>query len=111
MSIKKQQGRKFTAEERRSHHDAMIAAALDLAAEEGYQRVNSSGIAERLGVSSGLVRQYMGSMTQLKRDIMRHAIQREHVAVLAQGLAARDPHAIKAPDALKQRALDSLVGA
>lgn len=106
VAINKQQGRKLTAAERQAHHEAIIGAALDLAAEKGYQAVTSDGIARRLGVSASLVRTYAASMRALQRDIMRHAVARGRADVLAQGLAVKDKHALKAPEALRREALE-----
>lgn len=104
MSIKKQQGRRLNADTRKAHHDAMIDAALYLAGNHGYTNVTRQGIADRVGVSVGLVSLYLGSMAKLRRDIMRHAVVREAFDVVSQGLAVQDPHAMRAPEALKHQA-------
>jgi hypothetical protein len=49
-------------------------------------------------------------MSALRREIMREAVRVECLAVVAQGLAVRDPHAMAAPAELRQRAARHLAG-
>lgn len=84
--------------------DTILSAALDVSESVGYSRATREQIAERAQCSPGLVSHYLGTMKAARRDIMRHAIKQERALIVAQGLAARDPHALKAPDDLKQAA-------
>lgn len=88
--------------------DQILAAALTLAAANGYKHITREGVAVRAECSPGLVTHYFSTMAQLKRAVMRAAVTQCVVAVVAQGLADRDPHARKAPAALKAQALSSL---
>lgn len=83
----------------------ILAAALFLAQDKNYNTVSRDEIAERAGTSVGLVSRYFGTMPKLKRAVMRAAIKAEALPIIAQGLAAQDPHAMKAPQELKQRAV------
>lgn len=83
----------------------ILNAAVSLAKDVGYQRITRDGIAERAGVSMGLVSSYFGTMVQLKNDVMRRAVKQGILEIIAQGLAAQDDHAKKAPKALKQQAV------
>jgi hypothetical protein len=48
-------------------------------------------------------------MAQLRRGLMRAAINAECIEVIAQGIADRDEQALKAPPALIARARDLLI--
>lgn len=87
----------------------ILDAALKLAQQKHYARISRDDIARACGFpSSSLITYHVGTMAALRRGIMREAIRRECLAVIAQGLAARDPHARKAPQELKEKALQSL---
>lgn len=86
----------------------ILDAALAIASKQGYARVTREAIAAEAGCAPGLVSHYLGTMVQTRRDIMRAAIRNRVLPVIAQGLAANDPHAKKAPDELKQAALASI---
>lgn len=88
--------------------DAILAAAVDLSRRDGYNQITRDAIAEHAGVSMGLVTRYFGTMNKMRRAIIRAAISDEVLEVIAQGLAARDEHARKAPDDLKRKALATL---
>jgi len=88
----------------------ILRAALEIAPKVGYARLTRDEIAKRAGIPSSLVAYHMGTMPELRRHIMREAVRAECLPVIAQGLAVRDRHAMKAPDEIKNRALDSLRG-
>ena len=92
---------KLARNERRSQ---ILAASLILSASKGYTKVTREEIAEKADVAPSLVSDHFGTMAEFRRCIMRHAVEQGNVAVIAQGLAARDPHARKASDALKKQA-------
>lgn len=78
--------------------------ALQLAQETHYRHVTLAAIAERAGVTHPLVSMRLGTMTNIRRDILRDAIKEGNVVVLAQGLADRERIALKAPPELQARA-------
>ena len=82
----------------------ILQAALDLAEKGNYTDITREEIAKQADVSVGLVTRYFGTMPQLKRDVMRAAIRSQLLPIVAHGLAIQDPHALKAPPELKQRA-------
>lgn len=90
----------------------ILTEAITQAAQRGYQNIKRQEIADALGISAGLINAYYGTMPQLKRAVMRRAIRVSacdaSLRVIAQGLAARDKQAEKAPDALKRKALLTL---
>lgn len=89
----------------------ILAAALKMATRDGYQRITRDTIARAAGVSEALVTHYLGTMPELRRAVMREAIRAGCLPVIAQGLAARDRHALKAPAAIRTEALKSLAAA
>ena len=88
--------------------EAILMAAIELAALYGYQELTRDGIALHAGVSMGLVTRYFPTMQQLRRDVMRHAVKREILPIVACGLAIRDPHALRASEDLRRRAAASI---
>jgi len=98
---------KLEARERKAQ---ILSTALTLCETASYARVTRDQIAERAGCAPTLVAYHFGTMPALRRDIMREAVRVECLPVIAQGLALRDSHALKAPEELRQRALQSLVG-
>ncbi len=71
----------------------------------GYHKITRDQIAIASGVSVGLVTFYFGTMTKLRRDIMRVALKQPIPLIIAQGLANRDIHAKKASNGLKRQAI------
>ncbi len=91
--------------------DLLLDAAVTVARRDGFNSMTRNSIAEQAGVSPPLVSRYLGTMKQLKRDVMRSAVQRSILPIVAQGLALGDPHAMKAPFDLRERAARSIAGA
>lgn len=86
----------------------LLKAATLCAEELGLLAVRRHHVAARGGVSDGLVSHCLGTMSNMRRSIMRHAIATENIKVLAQGLACNDRHALDAPEALRLRAAQHL---
>lgn len=86
----------------------ILAKALELSERGGYQAITREQIAGALGIPASLVTYHMGTMPKLKRAIMREAVRAECLPVIAQGLAMKDTHAMKAPEELRSRALATL---
>lgn len=89
-------------------NDEILSFALKLAQQDGYRDVTRERVATAAGISPALVSVRLGTMVDFRRKLMRFAIMRRCLPVIAQGLAARDRHAMRAPDELKQQALASL---
>jgi AcrR family transcriptional regulator len=91
----------------RTRKQQILDVALDQAERVGYQNITRAGIARALQVSPALVNTYFGTVGDLKRDVMKAAIRDERLPIIAQGIVLKDRHAMKAPDALRARALAS----
>ena len=87
----------------------ILNAALELAIAGHYLRVTRDEIAAAGGHGSPLVQHYFGSMLKLRRAVMRAAIKRECLPVIAQGILAKDRRALKAPSELRKLALQTLI--
>lgn len=89
--------------------EQILNAAVALAKTKGYTNMTREAITSAAGVSPRLLNYYYKTMNQLKRDVMRHAIKNKVLEVIAQGLLAKDPHALKIPDDLKKSAVATLI--
>ena len=87
--------------------EAIVDVALKLAAATHYTQVQRKQIADELGVTPPALTYHFGTMELLRRAIIRAAIDREDLVVIAQGLVAQDKHAKKAPETLRRRAIES----
>lgn len=96
---------KQSATDRRAQ---ILAAAVTLASKQGYHNITREQIAGIAGISPGLVSKYAGTMTNLRRDVMRAAIRERNLSIIAQGIALHDRTAMRAPDDVKKAALASL---
>ena len=89
--------------------EQILSAALKLASQPGgWSRLTRDGVAIEAGCAIGLPNRYFGTMITFKRAIMRAAIQRKILSIVAQGIATGDKCAIKAPQELKTAALQTL---
>lgn len=89
--------------------EEILKAALVLANDRGYANVTRDEIADMVGISGPAVQYHFSTMKQLRRELMRYAVKVEHLHVVAQGVSARDAQALKAPEELRCRALQSLM--
>lgn len=90
---------------------SLLAAAVRDAAAKGWKTLTHQRVADAAGVSPALVKQRLGTKTQMLRRVMRAAVLERSVPVVAEGLALRDPHAMKAPVDLKKLAAAWVGGA
>lgn len=86
----------------------VLAAAVSLALDVGYANITRNAVADRAGVADGSVNNAFGTMEGLRDAVMRKAVDDGHAGIVAQGLAARHPLAVAAPQWLKDRATASL---
>lgn len=76
----------------------------------GWAKLTRDAVAKEADCAEGLVSRYFGTMVAFRRTIMRAAIASKNLAIVAQGLAAGDPNAQKAPPELKAAAVKTLAG-
>ena len=89
----------------------ILTAALAVAARPGgWSKLTRDAVAREAQCADGLVSKYFGTMTAMRRTIMRSAVLTENLPIVAQGLAHGDAHAQKADEGLKRKALETLAG-
>ena len=88
----------------------ILEAAVSLATTGHYQKITRQAIADEAGIAPPLVTHYFGTMHDVRRDIMRYAIQNECLKIIGQGLASQDAFALQASPGLQTAALGSLMG-
>ncbi len=95
--------------EARARVAQILDAAIEVSKRVGYSRLTRGAVADEIGLaSSSLVTYHMGSMATFRRAVMREAVRSGCLPVIAQGIALKDPHALKAPEELRRRALATL---
>lgn len=100
--MKKENAKRMAPADRR---EQILDAAVGMAKDIGFQKITRDGVAVRAGVAMGLVTRYFGTMCQLRRAVMRSAVRRGVIPIIAEGLAIGDPHARKAGPELKARVI------
>lgn len=90
---------------RRKH---VLDVAIELAKTKGYTAVTRDEVALKACVSPGLISHHFKSIENLRATILKTAIKREVLEIIAQGLVRKDPIAIQAPQKLKQKAIAHL---
>ena len=89
--------------------EQVLSVAVDIAIKHGYNAVTRERIAEQGGISTGLVSKVFNTMNQLHRAVMRCAIHREELSIIAHGIATGCRIAHGADDVLKRRAMDWMI--
>lgn len=89
---------------------AILDAAVTVAEKNGFANLRMAHIAERAECSNALIVNYFKTMTQMRRAVMREAIKREILCIIANGVAMGDPSAAKVDHDLKVKALATLAG-
>jgi AcrR family transcriptional regulator len=87
---------------------SILEAAVTAAQKQTFSGLRLHHIATAADCSNALVVSHFGTMTKMRRAVMRAAIQREILPLIAQGVATGDPTATKANKVLKDKALASL---
>ena len=87
----------------------MLDAGLEIATKYGFNAVSLPKVARLAGCSQGLVSHYYETSHDLRQAIMRAAVRKENLRVIADGLAAGNDIARGAPRELRKKALESLM--
>lgn len=83
--------------------ERIINAAVSLAKINGYQWITRDEVARVAGVGTGTINSAYGGMVELKRAVLRHAVENEIVEIIAQGLADKHPIVAGISDELRSR--------
>lgn len=79
----------------------LIAVATKLAEKTPLHMVTRGAIAKKAKVAPSLVSFYIGTMDEMRADIVRQAIKTDNVAALANAMRANHPGVAEAPKAMK----------
>lgn len=82
----------------------LIDVAMGLAEKTPLHSVTRGAIAKKAGVAPSLVSYYIGTMDEMRADIVTLAIAKENVAALASAMRANHPGVVRAPKQLKAAA-------
>lgn len=83
--------------------EMILSQALVMAEKYGYSTITREIVADSAGVSCGLVNKYFVTMAQLRRAVLKAAIEREILPIIAQGVTLRDPLTSKLGSTLKMK--------
>jgi AcrR family transcriptional regulator len=95
--------------EPKTRETQLLKAAIILAKRIGYANITRDAIALEAGVASGLVSYRLGNMASIRTAVMRQAVRDGVIEIIAQGLAAGDEQAKKAPPEMRTRAAQYLM--
>lgn len=70
--------------------DKILSAAYDLAVENGLEGLSRCAVARKARMAESSVGYHFGALKYLRREVLRLAIIRGNVPLIAQGMAARD---------------------
>lgn len=89
----------------------VMDAAIQLAKTEGYQFLTREAVAREAKVSTGTVSNAYGNVRELKRAVLREAVEKEIVEIIAQGMADRHPIVAGISLSLRQKAAEHIATA
>ena len=95
---------------RDARKQSVLTAAIAVAERMGFAAMRTKDIAEEAQCAHGTVALHWATLGQLRRAVMRAAVQQRNLKIIAFGLAISDKDAQRAPDELKRIALASLAG-
>ena len=84
----------------------LLAVAIPLARDQGYQWITRQMVATAAGVSLGSVNNCFGTMLELKRAVMRWAVENGDGKLIAQGLANDSPITANIDPGLREKAAE-----
>lgn len=87
----------------------IVDTAIELAKAGDYSRVTARQVADVLKITPASVMHHFATMPQLRRAIMRRAVETRCIEVVKQGLAQNDQRAKAADDELKALAVKALI--
>lgn len=105
--------RKIDKDEQDKRRNEVLATSAPIAEKIGLMNIRRENVAEKLDIAEGLVARSFGSMHKLRIALVGYAISNGVLSIVAEALASKDADirkaALKAPDELKRRAVESLI--
>lgn len=86
----------------------IFLTAVHVATVTGYRGLKRSDVAKRAGVSASLVSQYF-TMSELRREIVRHAIEQEIPSIMAEAIVNKHVLTESLTDGQKRKALNAII--
>ena len=90
-----------------ARYDEIISAAVRRSIDLGYNKISREDVALAAHCSPALVSQYLGTLTHMRRQIMRAAVTNEVLEVIAQGIVMGDKHAMRALESIRRMAIQN----
>jgi AcrR family transcriptional regulator len=87
---------------------ALLAAALALAGEHGYDKVSRRMVGDAVGLSESAL-SWHWTADEFRAAVMERAVRERNLVVVAQGLVNKHPVALAAPVGVRRAAAGSLV--
>lgn len=87
----------------------IVAAALHIAQRDGFQALDRTKIAEYAGCSVSLIQRYFATVKQLRRKVVRAALQSNKLVIVGQAIAAGEPSTNNLDPDIRRKALESLI--
>lgn len=86
--------------------EMILCTAVEMSIKIGYQHLIRDEVAKEARVSGALINRYFVTIDDLKKEVLRVAIEKEIVEIVAQALGARDTEVLKISEELKQKAFN-----
>lgn len=88
----------------------LLAVAVSLAEKHGYDKITREQISTEAKVSPGTVSNVLGTMAQMRKDVVRHAVRTNNLIIQAQAIINKEPYALrKMSKGAKAHALNSII--
>ena len=82
----------------------ILKAAIKIASSQNFKAIPRDAVASLAKVANGAVNYHFGTVTGLKSEVMKHAVENEILTVIAEGLVDNHPVALTATAQLKEKA-------
>ena len=89
--------------------EEILACALRLAHATVYTHITREELALACDCAPATISLHLGTIQQMRREIISAAIAQRDLVVIAQGIVANEPKAKGAPDEIKRAALESML--
>lgn len=88
--------------------ESILQSAINISVFEGYLNITRDMVADAANVTNGLVSHYWGCMPDLREQIIKHAVEREILPIIAQGISHQSEHTRNINPELKSRVIKYL---
>jgi len=88
--------------------EQILATGLKFCEQNHYLTLTGNAIADKLGVRPSLTWHYFGDLKNFRRQILKEAIKRQNLTIIAQMMVKRDRALAKAPPELLQKAIEKI---